>query len=46
MTTTEQWTKSSWKTFPALQQPNWPNQAAVDKVLGRIIDAAAACLRR
>ncbi len=33
MTTAEQWTKSSWKAFPALQQPNWPDQAAVDKVL-------------
>jgi len=36
MTTTEQWTKSSWKAFPALQQPNWPNQAAVDKVLAEL----------
>jgi 3-deoxy-7-phosphoheptulonate synthase len=36
MTTAEQWTKSSWKAFPALQQPNWPNQAAVDKVLAEL----------
>ena len=27
------WTKSSWKDFTALQQPNWPEQVAVDKVL-------------
>lgn len=36
MTTTEQWTKSSWKAFPALQQPNWPDQVAVDKVLAEL----------
>ncbi|MEE4312934.1 MAG: 3-deoxy-7-phosphoheptulonate synthase class II [Desulfofustis sp.] len=36
MTTAEQWTKSSWKAFPALQQPNWPDQAAVDKVLAEL----------
>ncbi|MCP3888534.1 MAG: 3-deoxy-7-phosphoheptulonate synthase class II [Desulfobulbaceae bacterium] len=27
------WTKSSWKDFTALQQPNWPEQHAVDKAL-------------
>jgi len=27
------WTKSSWQKFNALQQPNWPEQKAVDKVL-------------
>lgn len=30
------WTKSSWKEFTALQQPNWPEQAAVDKVLDNL----------
>ena len=30
------WTKSSWKEFTALQQPNWPEQAAVDKVLANL----------
>ncbi len=30
------WTKSSWKEFTALQQPNWPDQAAVDKVLANL----------
>ena len=34
MTTPEQsWTKSSWKKFQAHQQPNWPDQESVDKVL-------------
>ncbi len=34
MTTPEQnWTTSSWKNFHAHQQPNWPDQAALDKVL-------------
>jgi 3-deoxy-7-phosphoheptulonate synthase len=27
------WTKSSWKEHTALQQPNWPDSGAVDKVL-------------
>lgn len=27
------WSKSSWKNFTALQQPNWPDQGSVDKVL-------------
>lgn len=30
------WTKSSWKEFTALQQPNWPEQVAVDKVLDNL----------
>jgi 3-deoxy-7-phosphoheptulonate synthase len=30
------WTKSSWKEFTALQQPNWPAEAAVDKVLANL----------
>lgn len=34
MTTTQNtWTKSSWKEFTALQQPNWPDSEAVEKVL-------------
>ena len=34
MTPTErEWTKSSWKNFPALQQPKWPDQKEVDRVL-------------
>lgn len=32
--TTNEWTKSSWKNYTALQQPNWPDQNEVDKVLG------------
>lgn len=27
------WSRSSWKSFTAHQQPNWPDQAALDKVL-------------
>jgi 3-deoxy-7-phosphoheptulonate synthase len=27
------WNRSSWKSFTAHQQPNWPDQAALDKVL-------------
>jgi 3-deoxy-7-phosphoheptulonate synthase len=30
------WTKSSWKNFTALQQPNWPDQKAVDTVLSNL----------
>jgi len=32
-TARENWTKSSWKDFTALQQPTWPEEAAVKKVL-------------
>ncbi|WP_136809114.1 class II 3-deoxy-7-phosphoheptulonate synthase [Desulfosediminicola flagellatus] len=32
-TTIDNWTKSSWKNFEALQQPNWPDQTEVDNVL-------------
>ncbi len=27
------WSRSSWKSFTAHQQPNWPDQAALDRVL-------------
>jgi len=30
------WTKSGWKNFTALQQPNWPDRAALDKVLAEL----------
>lgn len=38
MTPTAQknWTKSSWQEFTALQQPTWPEQRAVDKVLANL----------
>ncbi len=29
----DNWTKSSWKNYEALQQPNWPDPQEVDKVL-------------
>lgn len=31
--TQKNWTKSSWKNHTALQQPNWPDPQAVEKVL-------------
>jgi 3-deoxy-7-phosphoheptulonate synthase len=37
MSTTE-WTKTSWRNFPALQQPNWPDQAAYDRVQAEIAE--------
>ena len=30
------WTKKSWKDYHAHQQPNWPDQEAVDKVLAEL----------
>ena len=30
------WTKSSWKNFPALQQPSWPDQEGVENVLANL----------
>ena len=35
-TARENWTKSSWKEFTALQQPTWPEDAAVEKVLANL----------
>ncbi|NDY70649.1 3-deoxy-7-phosphoheptulonate synthase class II [Desulfobacter hydrogenophilus] len=32
MTSQNGWTKSSWKNYTALQQPNWPDQNELDKV--------------
>lgn len=32
MTNQNGWTKSSWKNYTALQQPNWPDQDALEKV--------------
>jgi 3-deoxy-7-phosphoheptulonate synthase len=37
MTTTDNnWTKTSWQKFPAHQQPNWPEQVSVQKVLAEL----------
>lgn len=33
MANTAEWSKTSWKNFTALQQPNWPNEAEVQKVI-------------
>ena len=30
------WTPSSWHAFPALQQPDWPDQAALEAVRARL----------
>ncbi|MBT8347252.1 MAG: 3-deoxy-7-phosphoheptulonate synthase class II [Desulfofustis sp.] len=35
-TVNNNWSKSSWKEFSAQQQPNWPNQAVVDRVLNEL----------
>lgn len=32
MVTPTEWTKSSWKNYTALQQPNWPDQEKLEKV--------------
>lgn len=33
MTTKKPWSKSSWKNFTALQQPNWPDEKKKDSIL-------------
>jgi len=30
------WTKSTWQTLPAVQQPEWPDAAALDRALKQI----------
>ena len=35
-TTDKSWTKTSWRKFSARQQPRWPDQAAVQKVLDEL----------
>jgi len=32
MTNQNEWTKSNWKNYTALQQPKWPDQDALEKV--------------
>jgi len=36
MAIAEPWTPSSWRSLPALQQPEWPDAAAVDAVRVRL----------
>lgn len=36
MTDQAQWTKSSWRNYTALQQPNWPDEKEVEKVLANL----------
>ncbi len=36
MTSQTNWTKSSWRKYTALQQPNWPNPTEVEKVLDNL----------
>ena len=36
MALTEPWSPSSWRSLPVLQQPGWPDPAAVDEVLERL----------
>jgi 3-deoxy-7-phosphoheptulonate synthase len=33
-----EWHPSSWRSFPALQQPEWPDESAVDVVLKQLRD--------
>jgi len=32
----DQWTKSSWRSFPAKQQPVWPDAEAVQETLKKL----------
>lgn len=34
--TTSEWTKESWKSFPAIQQVEWPDQDHYDRVIRQI----------
>ncbi|MBK9181053.1 MAG: 3-deoxy-7-phosphoheptulonate synthase class II [Acidimicrobiales bacterium] len=34
--TTQPWTPSSWRDHPAAQQPDWPDEAALDRALKQI----------
>ncbi len=36
MTTHNDWTKSDWKTYTALQQPVWPDQKKLDQVTSEL----------
>ena len=36
MAVIEPWTPSSWRSLPALQQPDWPDPAAVEEVRERL----------
>ncbi len=36
MPTQKEWTKSGWKAYTALQQPNWPDPEQVEKVLSTL----------
>ncbi|MGH3100160.1 MAG: 3-deoxy-7-phosphoheptulonate synthase, partial [Thermoleophilia bacterium] len=35
-TPTEPWAPDSWRSFPAAQQPDWPEPAALDRVLDEL----------
>ena len=36
MSTIKNWSKSSWRDYPVLQQPNWPDEAKLNEVLQSI----------
>jgi 3-deoxy-7-phosphoheptulonate synthase len=36
MAVADSWTPSTWRSLPALQQPGWPDEAAVDDVRERL----------
>ncbi|HSH12619.1 MAG TPA: 3-deoxy-7-phosphoheptulonate synthase, partial [Desulfurivibrionaceae bacterium] len=33
-----EWSKTSWRNFPALQQPNWPDPAEHEQVVAEIAE--------
>jgi 3-deoxy-7-phosphoheptulonate synthase len=35
-TSSQEWTKTSWRHYPAKQQPNWPDKQKFDQVLASI----------
>ena len=35
-TTPETWSPAAWRGYPALQQPEWPDTAAVEAALARL----------
>ena len=36
MMTTSEWNKDSWKSFPAMQQVDWPHKAQYEKIINQI----------
>src|SRR4029450_5798471 len=43
-TPSQPWTPHSWQAFPAAQQPDWPDQSALDRVLDELARQAPLVL--